>query len=112
VNDRPKNADEVFTLLDFLHTTGTDPLMMANGHEITAISPWHSAIDGFRQAIMRERNHLTANRQTRDPSIQKGTEEGAGHLKAILTRLARNTAQDITRQQGEAVNLQLCELTR
>ncbi|MDR2436119.1 MAG: DUF3638 domain-containing protein, partial [Puniceicoccales bacterium] len=35
VNDRPTNGAELFTFLDSPRTTGTDPLLMSNGHGIT-----------------------------------------------------------------------------
>ncbi|MDR0715774.1 MAG: hypothetical protein LBF25_03345 [Puniceicoccales bacterium] len=64
---------------------------------------------------MRKRKYLNDNGQTIDILVQQKTAKdarGTENMQALLTRLAINTAQDITRQQMQAVTLQLRELSQ
>ncbi|MDR1891202.1 MAG: hypothetical protein LBQ23_03445 [Puniceicoccales bacterium] len=116
--DRPRNSEELFTFLDFPRATGTDPLMMANGHGITSVNLFQGTIDGFTQAVMRERKFLNLNGQTMDIVFPKQAEAGNSDMNTtpsvlhLLNRLARNTAQDITRQRIQATTLLMRELPR
>jgi hypothetical protein len=118
VSDRPTESEELLTFLDTPHTTGTDPLMMLNGHGLTTLNVLQNDLDGFLQAVMRERKFLHANGQTMDivlseKAVQDVFSDGnVPAMPALIGRLARNTAASINRQQIQAATLQLRELPR
>jgi hypothetical protein len=129
----------LFTFLDSPRTTGTDPLLMSNGHGITTTNLYQNDLDGFLQAIMRERKFLNANGQTMDCILSSKAAKDVFEAKGLLDRLTSNIskvfgddvpdsepvkmedllsrmlgnlAKSVTHQQIQAVTLQLRELAK
>ncbi|MDR1255312.1 MAG: hypothetical protein LBJ94_00050 [Puniceicoccales bacterium] len=117
INDRPAKSEELLTFLDSPRTIGTNPFVMANGHGIVTVNPFQNDLDGFLQAVMRERNFLGINGQTLDCVLsQKAANDVFGSMtidmKTLLNRCLRNLIENVTHQHIQAVSLQLKELAK
>jgi hypothetical protein len=125
--DRPRDPGDLFTFIDFAHTTGTDPKLMTNGHGIMTVNLYQTDMESFEQAIMRERKFLDSNGQTMDLVMfdravkdvfpvtenENGTEvkskkdakdivKGDEFIYKLFGRLIRNSAEKIRREQVRA----------
>jgi hypothetical protein len=90
---------------------------MSNGHGITTVNLYQNDLDGFLQAIMRERKFLNANGQTMDCILSSKAARDVFNgesvkMEDLLSRMLGNLAKSVTRQQIQAVTLQLRELPK